>query len=154
MTETQKTTLAVYALIVVGSILMLIPSAMIVVAGLCCLTVGLLSAYIYRWRTNDVVMKDSMTYCIRTVWWSNLIILIGLAVFSSILWSNGDWSMIDELMMQADKGIIPTEVEVRAMQYQFLQNNAKLISIAAIALVPYPLYLIIRMIKGVRRTLA
>lgn len=156
LTETQKTALNVYAMVAAGSVLMLIPVSIVPFAGLACLMVGFIAAYVYRARNReDGLMVSHMGYVIRTVWWSSLILLAGLVVFTSVLMANGDTSMITDLMKQAEKGIIPTEADVRAMQALFVQTNADLIIMtAAVTLLPYPLYLAFRMVSGVRKAVA
>jgi len=153
LNETQKNIVAVYALIGAGSLMMTIPYSLLPFAGLACSMVGFVSAYVYRWKHKDnQKMQEHMTYIIRTVWWSSLILLIGTAIFASILVSNGDLSMINDLMANAENGMIPSDGDIRAMQAMFVHENMRLITIGAVVgLLPYPLYLIYRMVKGVRR---
>lgn len=151
MTDIQKTSLTVYAMTLVGSLLMMVPTGIIPFAGMACLVVGLGSAYIYRWRSNDPVMTQNMTYMIRTVWWATLILFIGITFFCSIIVTNGDLSMIHALTEQAERGLVPTDSDIRIMQHHFLNTNKKIIQISAlISLLPYPLYLIVRTVKGAR----
>lgn len=152
MTETQKTIIAVYAMIMAGSVLTLVPYGIVPFSGLACLFVGAVAAYVYRWRNRDQNLMDShMRYIIRTFWWSSLILLIGIAAFAAIIVSNGDLSMIDQMTKRAEAGIIPTEDDIQAMQYAFLQGNAKLIGLAALLSLPaYPFFLLYRVLRGVR----
>lgn len=156
MNDIQKTCLTVYALTLVGSLLMMIPMGVLPFAGLACVIVGLGSAYIYRWRSSHgEMMHEHMAYIIRTIWWATLILFVGIGLFCSIIIANGDLSMVYDLMEQTEKGLIPTDADIRAMQYKFLDANSKIIGIAAFfGLLPYPLYLIYRLIRGVRRVIA
>jgi uncharacterized membrane protein len=155
MTHEQKNIISIYALVTVGAILMLAPYALLPFAGFACMTVGFVSAYIYKWRRSDnAVMVNHMKYIIRTTWWATLILFIGVILFASIIISNGDLSSINALMDSAERGVVPTESDILAMQMQFVQSNLKLISISAIiTLAPYPLYLIYRMVRGVQTLL-
>lgn len=154
MSDIQKTILTVYALIFAGSLLMMVPVGVIPFAGMSCLIVGLISAYIYRNRADDDLMNGHMSYVIRTIWWSSLVLLVGVLLFCSIVGANGDLSMIHDLMEQAEIGLIPTETDVRLMQHQFLNANTKIIGLAALfGLLPYPLYLIYRLVGGIRKAI-
>ena len=155
ISATQKNILGVYALLAAGSVMMLIPHPTIPFAGLACLLVGFASAYIYRWRhKDDDLMQTQMTYAIRTMWWSSLILLIGIILFCLVLYNNADLSMVYDILGEAERGIVPTDADIRMMQASFVRTNVKLISItAAICLLPYPLYLIGRFGMGVKRTL-
>lgn len=155
LTAVQKNIMGVYALIACGSVMMLVPHPTIPFAGLACSLVGFLSAYMYRWRNkSDDMMQFHMTYIIRTVWWSSLILLVGLFLFATVLFNNGDLSMVYNVMGDAEKGVLPTDADMRAMQLDFVRTNMTLISItAAVCLLPYPLYLIVRMFNGVRKVL-
>lgn len=152
MTEPQKTALNIYAMVTAGSVLMLIPYSLIPFAGIACLFVGFIAAYIYRARNKEnMFLHSHMSYIIRTVWWSSLLLLVGLAVFTSIILSNGDLSMITDLLSEAERGIIPNENDIRMMQAGFVHSNASLITMAAIiGLLPYPVFLAWRMVKGIR----
>lgn len=152
MSDTQKTALNVYAMVAAGMVLMLIPVSLVPFAGLACMTVGFIAAYLYRARNKDnLFLHSHMRYIIRTVWWASLILIIGLIIFSSILVLNGDISMITDMRDQAERGVIPTESDIRVMQANFVHTNADLILIAAfLALLPYPLYIAWRMVKGIR----
>jgi uncharacterized membrane protein len=155
LSQIQKTILAVYALIAAGSIMMLVPHATVPFAGLACSMVGFLSAYVYRWKNKtDGILQFHMTYIIRTVWWASLILITGLFLFCVVLFNNGDLSMIYNVMSDAEKGLVPTDADMRVMQAEFVRTNVTLITItAAVCLLPYPLYLIIRMFNGVRKVL-
>ena len=154
MTNIQKTILTVYALVLAGGILAVIPIAILPVAGLSCLLVATIAAYIYRARDRNLLIQSHMTHIIRTVWLSSLVLLIGVMVFCGIILSNGDLSMIYAMNDAAQQGIIPSENDIRLMQHQFLAANHDLILIAAMwGLLPYPLYLIYRLGNGVRRVI-
>lgn len=149
----RKKILSVYAMVAAGSIMMLIPVSLIPLAGFSCAMVGFITAYLYRWRAGDnSLMSEHMTFVIRTVWWASLILLVGMGLFASVLMSNGDLSMIHDLVAQAERGLVPTESDIQMMQAAFVQANKRLIAVAAIiCLLPYPLYLVVRMVNGVRR---
>lgn len=154
MDDQKKTILGVYALVLVGSLLMLAPIGVLPFAGMACLITGMISAYIYRWRSQEDFMQNQMTFIIRTIWWASLILFIGILLFCSIIVANGDLSMITALTDQAENGIIPNDDDVRLMQHQFLVANKDIIIMAgAIGLLPYPLYLIYRTVNGVRYVL-
>jgi uncharacterized membrane protein len=136
-----------------GSLMMLIPYSMIPYAGFACAFVAFISAYFYRWRykNKDEMMVFHMNYLIKSVWIANLILIVGIIIFGSIIFSNGDMSAIHAMMASAEKGVIPNEGDILAMQLSFLYANKALILMAAvIGLLPYPLYLISRIFKGVR----
>ena len=148
----EKILLNLYALIAAGTVLCVLPFSLLPYAGLACITVGFIAAYVYRWRNRyNSLVQTHTTHIIHTMWWSMLILLIGIFMFACILVYNGDLSAIYNMMQEADKGIIVSEEDVRLMQITFVQINKKLILIAgAIALLPYPLYIFARVIKGVR----
>lgn len=149
-THTHKTIFNLYALIAAGGILMMLPFALLPYAGMACLTVGFIAAYIYRWKNRgDEFMRFHTTYAIRTMWWSLLILLIGVFFFGCILFFNGDLTPIHQMMADAEKGMIANEADIRSMQYNFVRDNMSLIIIAgAITLLPYPIYIVVRCIKG------
>ena len=151
-TRNDKKILNLYGLIVAGAILTMIPVSVVPYAGLACLTVGFIAAYFYRYgNRNDAFMVAQTTYVIRTMWWSTLILFIGIAMFACIIVFNGDLSGIHALMERTEKGLLITETEIQAMQARFVQANLKLISIAALlCLLPYPVYIIARAIQGVK----
>lgn len=153
MSDIQKNILAVYALIAVGSVMMMVPFSLFPFAGMACSFVGFASAYVYRWKhKDDALMSEHMTYIIRTVWWSSLILLVGMLIFCSIIMTNGDLSMIYNLMDSTQNGILPTDADVRAMQIAFVNTNMDYITLGAIiGLLPYPLCLAYRMVRGVRK---
>lgn len=152
MNQNKKTILGLYALIGAGSLMMVTPFSIIPFAGISCAFVGFIACYFYRWKhkdNEDIVFHTS--YLIRTTWWSSLILLVGVIVFGSIIFGNGDTSMIDQMIKSAERGIIPNEGDIMRMQIQFVQTNQKLIMLAAIiALLPYPAFLLYRIIKGAR----
>jgi uncharacterized membrane protein len=150
--DRKKDILSIYAMVSVGAIMMLIPYSLIPFAGFAAMTVGFLSAYIYRARAKDnIVLKEHMTRVIRTVWWSNLILLVAVIAFCSIIVSNGDLSMINALMNSAEKGVLPTESDIQAMQIDFVKTNIMLIGWTAMfTLSAYPIYILFHMVKGAR----
>lgn len=147
-----KTLLGVHALVGAGSLMMLIPYMMLPYAGVSCAFVGLMAAYFYRWRNKgDDMMVYNTSYIIRTVWISSLILTVGIILFACIIFFNGDMSVVNTMMANAEKGIVPTEYDIYAMQHIFVQTNrALIITTALITLSPYPLYLIYRTLKGVK----
>ena len=151
--DDQKTLISLYALVGAGSIMMMIPFSLLPYAGLACAFVGLIAAYIYRFKNKtNLMMAYHCTYIIRTLWWSSLILIAGIVIFGSIIFLNGDMSSIHQLMLGAERGVVPSETDVLIMQYNFIQANKGLIYIAGIiGLLPYPAYLIYRTIKGVRQ---
>lgn len=153
LSSSQKNILSLYAMIGAGSLMMLIPYSMIPYAGFACTFVAFFAAYFYRWRYKhrDEMMVFHMNYLIKSVWIANLILLVGVIVFGSIIFSNGDLSAIHAMMASAEKGVIPNEGDILAMQLSFLYANKGLILMAAtVGLLPYPLYLIIRIFNGVK----
>ena len=152
-TKDDKEIISLYALVTVGSILMVIPYGVLPFAGIACAFVGFIAAYFYKWRRKqDEKFVYHMRFIIRTGWWSSLILTIGVIVFGSIIYSNGDLSSIMNVMSAAERGIIPTENDIKLMQLQFVKDNLNLILMAAaIGLLPYPVYLIARMLQGVRQ---
>jgi|GEM_PF-2392586 len=155
MTNSQKTVLSLYAVVMAGSVLMMIPHALVPSAGLVCVIVGLIAAYIYRANNkDDIFMTSHMCHITRTIWWLSLLLLVGLGLFMSIIWSNGDLSMITNLVQQAEQGVIPNESDVYTMQVAFIHTNKPLImTAAAVSFLPYPVFLIWRVVKGVRLSL-
>lgn len=132
----------------------MIPFGILPIAGIACLIVGMVGAYYYRWHDKTPLMSHHMTYIIRSVWWSSLVLLIGICLFCAIIVSNGDLSMIHALNEAAQNGIIPNENDVIAMQHQFLNVNHDIILLAAFwGLTPYPIYLGYRLINGVRKVI-
>ena len=150
-----KTLISLYALVGAGSIMMIIPISLVPFAGLACAIVGFISAYIYRWKyKTDDLYQFHCTYIIRTIWWSSFILTIGIIVFGSIIFLNGDMAPINSMMASAERGVVPTEYDIYKMQIDFVQLNKGIIMIAAlIALLPYPAYLIYRTFKGVKKLL-
>ena len=141
-----------YALIGAGAIMMIIPVSLLPYAGLSCVFVGLISAYIHRLRhkQSDVTVFH-MIYLIKTCWISTLILTVGIILFGSIIFFNGDLGVIDQMITQAQSGVIPTDADMIAMQLEFVEANRDLILIAAIiCLLPYPAYILYRTIKGAR----
>jgi len=152
LSKQDREIISIYALVTVGSILMVVPYSALPFAGIACAFVGFIAAYIYKWRCkNDDIMVYHMRFIIRTSWWSTLILMIGIFIFGSIIYSNGDLSPIISVMDAAQRGMIPSDNDIRVMQLQFVGQNLSLIITAAIALLPYPIYLIARMIQGVRQ---
>ena len=146
----EKKILTLYALITAGTILSMLPFLLLPYAGLASISVGFLAAYIYRFKNRDnEFMVFHTTYLIRVLWWSSLILIVGIAMFACIIVFNGDLSSIDYLMMQAQQGLPPTEVEVLEMQRNFVSANRTLITIAAaFCLLPYPLFIFVKIIKA------
>lgn len=153
LTKQDKEIVTLYAMITVGSILMLIPYGALPFAGMACAFVGFISAYFYKWRhKGNEVMQFHTKHIIRTSWWSSLILLIGVVVFGGIVYNNGDLSAINQAMQAAERGVIPTDGDIQRMQLQFVKDNMQLILIAAaIGLLPYPAYLITKMVQGVKK---
>ncbi len=149
----QKEIMSLYALVMVGALMMLVPYSLIPFAGVACMSVGLIATYFYKWKyKSNEVMQFHMSYIIRTVWWSTLILTIGVGLFSSILWSNGDWSIIYNMQDSVARGVIPTEADVQRSIWNFVQDNSTLIQwTSLVSLPPYPIYLIYRAIAGVKK---
>ena len=151
LTQNQKAILSLYALIGAGSLMMVIPASIILFAGIACALVGFFACYFYRWKYKaDEAMVFHAGYLIRTTWWSSLILLIGLIVFGSIIFGNGDMGAINQMMQSAERGIVPNDADIIRMQLEFVQTNRTLIYIAALALLPYPAFLLYRIVKGVK----
>ena len=148
-----KTLSTLYALVGAGSIMMVIPYMLLPYAGVACAFVGLMSAYFYRWRgRGDAIMVYHTTYIIHTVWISSIILTVGIILFGCIIFFNGDMSVINMMMADVEKGIVPSESDINSMQHIFVETNKGLILTAAvISLLPYPLYLIFRTFKGVTK---
>lgn len=151
-THNDKAILNLYGLITAGAVLTMIPVSVVPYAGLACLLVGFVAAYVYKFRhRQNECMAFHTRHIIRTMWWSTLILFLGIAMFACIIVFNGDLSSIHSLMERTERGLLITDVEVRAMQASFVQANLSLISIAALCcLLPYPIYIIARAIKGVK----
>ncbi len=149
----QKEIVSLYALVMVGALMMLVPYSLIPFAGVACMSVGLIATYFYKWKykSNDV-MQFHMSYIIRTVWWSTLILMIGVGLFCSVLWANGDWSVINGMMNSVERGVVLSESDAQRFIFTFVETNASLIQWTALAsLPPYPVYLIYRAISGVKK---
>ena len=151
-TETEKNILTLYALTTAGAILSMIPLSLLPYAGLACVTVGFIACYIFRMRNkNNELMVFHTTYLIQTMWWASLILVIGILLFACIIFFNGDLSSIYQLMGDAERGLLPEESDIRAMQGEFVRSNVTLILIAAIfCLLPFPLYILFKTLKGVK----
>lgn len=154
-TKDQKTVFSLYAFVLTGSILLVIPYSLIPIAGLACVLVGLPSAYLYRRTFKDKPpARQAMTDLIGTIWWAQLILTVAIGLFVSVLAANGDFTAIDTLMADAEKGIVPTETDMRAMQLSFVQDNLSLITWTALLTLPvYPVFLVVRLVGGIRRFL-
>ena len=146
----HKTILNLYALLAAGAILTILPFSLLPYAGMACLLVGFIAAYIYRYRNrHDDFMRFHTTYAIRTMWWSTLILLIGVFLFGCILFFNDNLTAINALMAQAEKGVIANKADIGVMQAQFIYANKSLIILTGtITLLPCPLYIVARTIKG------
>jgi uncharacterized membrane protein len=152
LSKQDKEIISLYALVTVGSILMVIPYSILPFAGLACAFVGFAAAYFYKWfKRGGDAMQFHARYIIKTGWWSTLILFIGILIFGSIIYFNGDLSSIFALVDGAGRGVVPNENEIRLMQLQFIRDNLSLIGLGAIVLIPYPAFLIYRMIRGVRK---
>ena len=153
MTNTQKKLLNIYALLWVGVVLMAVPYDILVVIGLSCFLVGFVSCYIYRWRNRrDEMFRHYTTSAIRTVWWSQLIFIAGIILFGSIIFLNGDLSMINAMYETANKGILMTESDLIEMQAKFIHQNWQIIRVAfLIAFLPFYGFLFYRFGRDVRR---
>ena len=151
----QKKSLFLYATVMAGSLLMLIPQPVLPFMGLTFMMTGFIGAYIVRSQhKNNALLKNMTTYLIRTIWWSVLLLGIGLFLFISIIYANGDFTTMNEFRNTTESGVLPTDNEVRVMQWEFIQTNATLISWAAIiCLLPYPIFLMVRLLTGVHKTL-
>jgi len=153
LSKIDKEIITLYAMITVGAILMLIPYGMLPFAGFACAFVGFVSAYVYKWRyKNNADIRFHMGHIIRTTWWSSLILTVGVMIFGCIVYFNGDISAINQVMQSAERGIVPSDGDIQRMQLQFVKDNMTLILVgAAVALLPYPVYLITKMVQGVRK---
>lgn len=152
LTKSQKNILGLYGLFGAGAVMMMTPYGIIPFAGLACVLVVFFAAYFYRWRkNNNNDFKFHMTHIIRTSWLSQLVLLIGIILFGTIIYSNGDMTSINALMDMAERGIVPNENDISIMQLKFTEENKNLILMSgAVCLLPYPLYLFYRIVKGVR----
>lgn len=150
--HTEKTVLHLYAMIAAGTVLSMMPLSFLPYAGLACMLVGFMAAYVYRFKDRDnEVMSRHMRYITATMWWSVPVLFVGIALFGCIVYFNGDLGAIHALMADTEKGIVPTEDDVRAMEIAFIGANQSLIMIAAaITLLPYPLFILWRIFRGVR----
>lgn len=150
-TESEKIILNLYALVATGAILSVIPFTLLPFAGMACLTIGLIAAYIYRYKgKGDQLVRYHTTNLIRAMWWSVLVLMAGVIAFSCVLVFNGDLTPIMKLMEASEKGIVPTEDDVRIMQANFVYVNQQLIVwAAALSFLPFPLFVLFRVFKGV-----
>ena len=148
----QKNILSFYGLFGAGAIMMMLPFGIIPFAGVACALVMFFAAYFYRWRKKGQDdYQFHMTHIIRTTWLSQLILLIGVILFGTIIFNNGDMTAIHGMMTMAENGVVPNDNDIALMQLKFVQANKSLIVITGIVcLLPYPLYLIYRIVKGVR----
>jgi uncharacterized membrane protein len=151
-TSDQKTILSLYALIAAGATLCMIPVSLLPFAGMACLLVGHIAAYIYKWRySENDFMVENLRYIIRTLWWSFVILMVGIFMFGCLIFLNGDLSALNNLRIQTDKGIIPSQQDIQMMQGQFVQDNRGLILMSAFfCLMPYPLYIAGRILQKVK----
>ena len=136
----------------VGSIMMVVPYSVIPFVGFVSVFVAFMACYFYRWRhKHDEEMVFHTKYLVRTSWWSSLILVLGIIIFGSIIFTNGDLTALNNLIKSSQAGVIPTENDIALMQINFVNANKKIIICAAIiSLLPYPLYLFYRMVKGVK----
>lgn len=149
----QKQSLIPYAFGVAGILLMFVPHTVVPLTGLVCLLMGLVLAYVMRFKSNgNPFVVDHMTYFIRTVWGGFGLLCLGLFFFVSIVYANADFTVLEEFKNEANSGVIATRDEVFMQQALFVQSNGILIIVtAAICLFPMPAFMMVRMLKGVRR---
>lgn len=150
--KNQREILSLYAFMGAGSLMMVIPFFVIPFVGLTCAFVAFMACYFYRWRQkNNEDMVFHTSYLIRTSWWSSLILVVGIIVFGSIIFGNGDMGSLNSLINSTQAGVIPTEEDILRMQIDLVEANKSLILIAgAVSLLPYPLFIIYRVVKGVK----
>jgi hypothetical protein len=85
------------------------------------------------------------------MWWSTLLAFMCVFLFGSIVYFNGDLSPVNAMIQQAERGVVPNDADIAVMNASFVQLNRDLILWTAIATLPlYPLYIIIRVLMGVR----
>lgn len=147
-----KNLTSLYAMIGAGSIMMVIPYSFIPFAGIACAFVAWIACYMYRWRNRgNELYQFHTTYLIRTIWWSSLILMLGVIVFGSIIFGNGDMSAINAMMESAQRGVIADQADILRMQIEFVRANSEIIIGAGIfCLLPYPLFLMYRIVRGIR----
>jgi uncharacterized membrane protein len=153
LNKDQKEIISLYALVMVGALMMLVPYSLRPFAGVACMSVGLIATYFYKckYKSNDLI-QFHMRYIIRTVWWSTLILVVGVGLFCSILGANGDWSSVYNVQESIARGVILTESDMKIAIFSFVETNSTLISwVALLSLPPYPLYLAYRAICGVKK---
>lgn len=153
LSKDQKEIMSLYALVMVGALMMLVPYSLIPFAGIACMSVGLVATYLYKWKyKSNEVMQFHMSYIISTIWWSTLILMVAMGLFFSVLWANGDWSAIYSVRNSLERGIILSESDMQRLIWKFIQDNATLIQWSALLTLPtYPIYLIYRTVSGVKK---
>lgn len=152
-TKDQKNIMGLYAMIGAGSILTFVPYSILPIAGFVSVFVGWIASFAYRFKYRDNDMYQfHMKYLNGTILLSSLVLMICVFFFGSIVYFNGDLGPVNDVMQAAERGVVPTQADIARMQYEFVMTNKDLISMTAIfTLSPYPIYLISRIVKGVRK---
>lgn len=102
-----------------------------------------------RSAAADTPLKSHATYLIRTFWIWSSILFAGLVTAGIYISLNGDMSVIDTMMQNAENGIIPTEEETSALIHTYLESNFDMIvTTAIVCIAPAHIYAAYKLYKG------
>ncbi len=143
-TNKEKTNImTLYIGLIISTILNFVPITSAQVFGSIFFLVLLITAYIYRAKSEEKTLQNSHShYIIKTIWVFSLFLLIGIILAGLF----SDNTALQNTIDNAKNGIMASEAELENILTNYLQNN---FFVFALTIGPSFLYFIYRLYKGV-----
>lgn len=139
-----------YFLLLVSYLFMFVPLAPAMGLSLVMMVGVVFAAYRLRGQTDrEGLSGQHATYIIRTFWLSSFFFLAGVFLATSIIWSNGDMSALNDMAMRVGEGQAMTEQDIAQSYALYYQTNKAVIwTASAVGVGPFIAYVLWRMGKG------
>ena len=149
----QKTIMQFYGALVASLLCNFVPIAVVQGFGFCLFLVVLIAAYIYKARASlDSLLYNHMTYLIGTIWVGSTLIVIGMGIASYWVYSEGDHTLIQQMMNNLNNGVMMSEAQMHDLFMNYIhQNKMLLIKATACTIGPGMLYFIYRISLALNR---
>ncbi len=151
----QKQVTRIYAALVAMLIFSCVPNMVLGVLAILLMFYAIIGAYVLRAGTaEDSVVRNHMTYLIRTFWISSLIFVLGAAAAVPWLWRHLDFRALDALAN--DLGTDPEKMQALDPHVFMTATGLTvpdLLTGSAIMFGPCMIYFIYRVARGLSRAL-
>lgn len=152
----MKTVTNVYGALSASIFAQFIPNVTAQLFGICLFCMVLPAAYVIRRLSKepDGLVKNHMTFIIRTIWLSSFALTIGTTIGSAFIYNYGDNTVIYEFFDRIRTGSLIGLYDLEGViKMYMIRNKSLIVSTAIFSLGPCVIYIAFRLARGLSRAM-